>query len=255
MGNPYPQAATPGMVCYSLTPAGTWHAELANYNVPACEAVLVKTNGTGNEVSFTPSGAKNAPAAVSTLAFTVSNGEFEDVAYAKFDGDEDLPKIGHLEPNAPALSIPVDGRKYAIANLGSDCESFEMTFNGIGDYTISASGEATYLHLIDKVTGSDIDLLSQPTYSFRASLGDLSSRFLVKLAPNGENANNGTFAFWNGNSWTIEGEGTLEAYDVMGRRIFAREANADLRLPTSAFPSAGVYILRLGGNSQKVVIK
>ena len=255
VGNPYPQAATPGMVCYSLTPAGTWHAELANYNVPACEAVLVKTNGTGNEVSFTPSGAKNAPAAVSTLAFTVSNGEFEDVAYAKFDGDEDLPKIGHLEPNAPALSIPVDGRKYAIANLGSDCESFEMTFNGIGDYTISASGEATYLHLIDKVTGSDIDLLSQPTYSFRASLGDLSSRFLVKLAPNGENANNGTFAFWNGNSWTIEGEGTLEAYDVMGRRIFAREANADLRLPTSAFPSAGVYILRLGGNSQKVVIK
>ena len=253
VGNPYPQAANIDMDCYSLTPSGTWHAE-PNYTVAICEAVLVKTTGTGNHVSFTPSGAKGVTR-TPDLAFTVSNEEYEDVAYVRFDNGDELPKIGHLEPNAPALSIPVNGKQYAIANLDSDCESFEMTFSGIGDYTISASGEATYLHLIDKVTGSDIDLLSQPTYSFRASLGDLSSRFLVKLAPNGENANNGTFAFWNGNSWTIEGEGTLEAYDVMGRRIFAREANADLRLPTSAFPSAGVYILRLGGNSQKVVIK
>ena len=254
VGNPYPQTATPGIVCYSLTPSGTWHAELASYNVPICEAVLVKTNGTGNYVSFTPSGAKGVTH-TSALAFTVSNEKYEDVAYARFDNGDELPKIGHLEPNAPTLSIPVGDKTYAIANLDSDCESFVMNFSGMGDYTISASGEVSYLHLIDKVTGSDIDLLSQPSYSFKANMGDLSSRFLVKLAPNGKDITDGDFAFRNGNGWTVEGEGILEAYDAMGRRLFAQEiSSSSYQLSTSHFPAAGVYILRLGGNSQKIVV-
>jgi hypothetical protein len=63
------------------------------------------------------------------------------------------------------------------------------------------------------------------------------------------------FAVWNGDHLVILGEGTLTAYDIIGRELFHRDVNSDLRIPTSEFPAAGVYLLRLGGQSQKIVIK
>ena len=255
VGNPFPHAIS-RTDYYTLQPNGSWLAHDAG-NIGEAEAFLVYTNlsSTDYEINDVTPSKKSAPAANPAITFTVSNGEFRDVAYARFDNSAVLPKIGHLEPNAPALSIPVGDMMYAIANLDSDCESFVMNFSGMGDYTISASGEVSYLHLIDKVTGSDIDLLSQPSYSFKANFGDISSRFLVKLAPNGKDITDGDFAFRNGNGWTVEGEGTLEAYDAMGRLLFAQEiSSSSYQLSTSHFPSAGVYILRLGGNSQKIVV-
>lgn len=261
VGNPYPLPATCGMPCYRLTTTGTWHAELESYNVPVCEAVLVKTNGTGNHVSFTTSSAKSATNAPS-LAFTVSNDEYEDVAYAILDGQGDaqnssLPKIGHLEPNAPALSIPVGGKNYAIATLGSNSKSFDMAFSGIGNYTISidANANVNYLHLIDKLTGSDIDLLLNNSYSFRAGIGDIASRFVVKLVPGGDNGNAGNFAFWNGTGWTVEGEGPLYVFDALGRKILSMDVDTQTTINKSQLPSTGVYILRLGEKTQKIVVK
>ena len=67
-------------------------------------------------------------------------------------------------------------------------------------------------------------------------------------------SHNHSFAHLDGDRLIVDGEGTLEAYDMMGRRLFSREANSDLRLPTSDFPGTGVYILRLAGQSQKIVI-
>ena len=57
------------------------------------------------------------------------------------------------------LSIPVDGRRYAIADLGSSCESFELNFRGYGEYTISLkdNGQMGYVHLIDRATGKTVD--------------------------------------------------------------------------------------------------
>ena len=254
VGNPFPHAIS-RTDYYTLQPNGSWLAHDAG-NIGEAEAFLVYTslNSTDYEINDVTPSKKGAPAASPAITFTVSNGEFRDVAYARFDGSAVLPKIGHLEPNAPALSIPVNGKKYAIADLGNGCESFDMVFSGIGDYTISASGDATYLHLIDKVTGSDIDLLSQP-YTFKAGIGDITSRFIVKLVPDGETVSAGNFAFRNGNGWTIEGDGTLEAYDALGRRIFAQEiSSSNYQLSKASFPAAGVYVLRMGGNSQKIVV-
>jgi hypothetical protein len=64
------------------------------------------------------------------------------------------------------------------------------------------------------------------------------------------------FAVLDGDQLIIIGEGTLQVYDVMGRMLFTQELpTSDFRLPTSDFPHAGVYILRLNGQSQKIVIK
>ena len=64
------------------------------------------------------------------------------------------------------------------------------------------------------------------------------------------------FAHQDGNSIVVTGTGTLQAYDIMGRLLFRMELNTEhLTLNTSLFPSAGVYLLRLGSQSQKIVIR
>ena len=65
------------------------------------------------------------------------------------------------------------------------------------------------------------------------------------------------FAHQDGNSIVVTGTGTLQAYDIMGRLLFRMELNTDemTHLHINAFPSAGVYLLRLGSQSQKIVIR
>ena len=63
------------------------------------------------------------------------------------------------------------------------------------------------------------------------------------------------FAHWDGDRLIVTGEGTLRLFDVMGRELFRRELNSELRIPNSELPAAGVYVLKLNNNTQKIVIK
>ena len=68
-------------------------------------------------------------------------------------------------------------------------------------------------------------------------------------------SHNQAFAHLDGDRLIVEGEGTLEVYDVMGRRLFNVEIrNSKFEIQNSVFPSVGVYLLRLAGQSQKIVI-
>ncbi len=67
---------------------------------------------------------------------------------------------------------------------------------------------------------------------------------------------NGDFARWEGDHLVITGEGILQAYDIMGRLLLSRKMkNEELRMKNSEFPGTGVYVLRLNGQTQKIVIK
>ena len=258
VGNPYMQAATPGRLCYSLTPTGLWYAQPATYQASISEAVLVKASTDDESVSFTTSSGAKGNTSMPALAFTVSNSEYEDIAYAMLDEGDGLPKIGHLNSEAPMLSIPMNGRRYAIAMVGNDCETFNMVFRGTaGEYTLAFDARhanLNYCHLIDRATGKDIDLLQTPEYTFSAT-GNDADRFMVKLTPDAVESAIGNFAYWNGNAWVVEGEGTLQVFDVVGRRIASHEVDSQLSILNSQFPSTGVYILRLGEKSQKIVVK
>ena len=51
-----------------------------------------------------------------------------------------------------------------------------------GNYTISIETEGLeigYLHLIDKLTGNDVDLLKTPSYTFEAKTTDSLERFTL----------------------------------------------------------------------------
>ena len=266
VGNPYPHplafssistysgTLAPGY--YSLQGDGSWIAQTGG-TLAKGEAVLVQIISSYAALEFTdaPSTKAAAPAA---LALTVSNGEHSDVAYAMLHDGTGLAKMNHLEEGLPTLSIPVAGSSYAIALLGQEAEQFDLAFGGAeGTYTLTADNQLSlpYLHLIDRTTGRDIDLLRERAYTFShsgATQGE--ARFQVKLSPDADLAD-GTFAVWTGSEVVVSGEGLLQVFDAVGRQLFSQEVDAQTTLSKAQFPATGVYVLKLNEKAQKIVVK
>ncbi len=69
-------------------------------------------------------------------------------------------------------------------------------------------------------------------------------------------SSNRPFARIEGNQLIIDGTGLLQAFDIMGRQLFTQEISIfNSQFSISQFPHAGVYILKLDNNSQKIVIR
>lgn len=276
IGNPYPHQVYYGTginstdlnmsFYYTLEPNGSWRIHLANENRPigTYEAILVYASDHGL-LTFTENA--NAPSdknSGSSLKFTVSDGTNEDVAYAVLGtaNEKGMPKIAHMEAGLPSLSIRIGGNRYAMAAIEEETTELPLHFSGkTGKYTISVEAveNADYLHLIDLQTGNDIDLLSQSTYTFTQSGNNTSAqgdRFLVKFSNSQLPAFNSLFAYQSGDQTIITGTGALQVFDVMGRQLLSTEVDSSpFSLHRSQFPATGVYILRLDGQTQKIVIK
>jgi hypothetical protein len=192
-----------------------------------------------------------------------NRGTVIDRAIVRFGEGEQLPKFQLFE-NSTKLYIPQGNSDYAIVRSAAEGEmpvNFKAKENGT--YTISVNTEIVemdYLHLIDNMTGNDVDLLATPSYTFEATTRDYASRFRLVFNANGNNAEgNANFAYFNGSEWQISniGEATLQVVDVMGRIVknVALEGNATVSI--NEMP--GVYMMRLlNGNDvkvQKVVIR
>ncbi len=115
-----------------------------------------------------------------------------------------------------------------------------------------------YLHLIDNMTGADVDLLQTPSYNFEAKTTDYESRFKLVFAT-GDNSNDDNFAFFSNGSFVINNEGNaeLQVIDITGRIVKSESINGCANVNVNA--ASGVYMLRLinGDNVkvQKVVVK
>ena len=275
IGNPYPHQVYYGTginstdlnmsFYYTLEPNGSWRIHLANENRPigTFEAILVYASDTGL-LEFSDNANPPAQNSGKTLMFTVSDGTNEDVAYAVMgtENEKGMPKIAHMEAGLPSLSIRMGGNRYAMAAIDAETSELPLHFSGkTGKYTISveAMENADYLHLIDLQTGNDIDLLSQPTYTFTQSGNNTSAqgdRFLVKFSNSQLPTSNSLFAYQIGDQTIITGTGTLQLFDVMGRQLLSTEVDSSpFSLHRSQFPAPGVYILRADGQTQKIVTK
>ena len=191
----------------------------------------------------------------------MSNNEYQDVAYAKFSKGYGLNKISHRNSEVPMLYIPQNGERYAIAMMSDNTEMFALNFKAatMGRYTLSykAEGEFNYLHVIDRLTGDDVDMLLEGEYSFTASPKDNESRFIVRLAykPDYSNEGNEVFVYQNGDEILVSGEGELQVFDATGRLVRNMSINGAKSLNIS---TQGVYIFRLVGNevkTQKIVVR
>ncbi len=251
IGNPYPHSITLNRPYYTLQPNGTWLAHSSG-TLSVGQAAMVHTSSAGT-LSFAD--ALPTPAAksddIKAMAFTLAGGNYEDMAFALFADGDQLPKLAHLNAAAPRLSIG----DYAVRTLGVGTQSFPLSAYGIGEYTLSVTskGSMKYLHLIDNLTGNDIDLLRENTYAFHLTGNDVD-RFTIRLMPDGSDA---PFAYVSAGSVVVQGSGTLQVFDVMGRLLFTQElgdGHCSTSFDTQLLPGAGVYILRLDGKTQKIVL-
>ena len=209
-----------------------------------------------------------------------------DRAIVRFGEGHTLPKF-QLNPSHTKVYIPQDGKDYAIASVGRDakfCVSTEIPLNfkaaENGTYTLSFSLEnmdVDYLHLIDNLTGNDVDLLTPAgfplykggqgdsnnpqtaSYTFTAKTTDYASRFrLVFSICEDANGDNEPFAYISNGNIIVDGEGTLQVVDVTGHVIVCRDASNASVISTSGM-MPGVYVLRLiNGDDvkmQKIVIE
>jgi hypothetical protein len=218
--------------------------------------VIPETNGETLSFSTTAPSSKS-----SMVVLNLSNGHnVIDRAIVRFGQGRQLPKL-QLNRNNTKVYMTVDGNDYAVVSTEKQGEmpiSFKAEKDG--SYTLSFSSEEVsfnYIHLIDNMTGADVDLLATPSYTFEAKTTDYAYRF--RLVFSTDSVNEDSFAFFNGNEWVISNEGhaTLQVVDVMGRIIRCENINGNANINMNE--AAGIYVIRLiNGNNvktQKIVVK
>ncbi len=162
-----------------------------------------------------------------------------------------------------------DDADWTLAYTQPGVSELPIRFQTLEDneYTMTWSthnGEFSYLHLIDNMTGADVDCLSEREYKFASQTGDYASRFRLVFGYTGIEEPEATettanFAFQMGDEWVVNGEGALQMFDVNGRQLMSTVTTGTqttLHLPQV---SAGVYVLRMATNNgtkvQKIVIR
>jgi hypothetical protein len=241
---------------YTLNLDNTYSLMSSNQPLPPCTGALINYSATGKvQYSTEPTNSKG-----SMLNMTVSEGRGTvDQVRVRFGQGHNLQHMSFR--NNSKLYMPVEGNDYAVVyaeNEGEMPVNFKAEKNG--SYTISFSNENVefgYLHLIDNMTGADIDLLETPSYSFDAKVTDYASRFKLVFAA-GSN-NDDSFAFYNNGNIVINNEGSaiLNIVDVLGRTISSQNINGSENVSFNA--NAGVYTLQLiqgeKVKTQKIVVE
>jgi len=270
IGNPYNIPIYINKPYYTLNETRT--AILAtgvkNVAIVPCTGVIVE----GGEIIFTPTSQNitsinngNIQMTLAQQATNRGNAVIMDNAIVNFNEGSQLGKFYFGTQNAN-LYIPQGTEEYAIVSSnGQGTMPVNFRANENGTYTLTVNPEnveMNYLHLIDNMTGADIDLLQTPSYSFNATTTDYESRFKLVFASNGtstSSATDETFAFYSNGNWVINnaGEATLQVVDLMGRILSSEAVNGSVSKTINATP--GVYMLRLinGENVkvQKVVVE
>lgn len=175
--------------------------------------------------------------------------------------DQNLAKLS-LRDNRTKLFASEDNQELAIVVCNGNEQPVNFKTNKNGNYTINVTIndlDVDYLHLIDNLTGENIDLLTTPTYSFDARITDYASRFRLVFEPNANEENNDSFAFISEGNFIIANEGTatLQIVDIAGRILSSETIYDSFTKPINL--SNGVYVLRLinGDNvkTQKIVVR
>lgn len=278
LGNPYPHVIYKGAGgaiddvrlaagYYYLSFKGEWLARTFETAIQPGQGVLVRTIANAdiiiektNAEAIAESSSKDD---MKRLKINVVGNGKEDCAFAYLCNGNGLNKVGHRNETVPLLYIPHDGSDYAIAMLGDDTQTFNVDFEAktVGMYTLSVEtlGDFDYLHIIDKFTGADVDMLVEDNYSFVASPTDSESRFMIVLRDYsgvGETPTMSDFAYIANGAIIVNGEGTLQLIDMMGRVVKTQEISG---VETICTPTSGVYVVRIicgkDVKTQKIVVR
>ena len=295
VGNPFPVAAYADRSYYTMNADGTAiepNMVSAATPIDACTGVMMQTTaeeyeaGT-NKVTFSRTAQQSTPnqgnIQIAVAQANMRGNSVEDKAIISFNEGDRLEKFVFNEKNAK-IYIPQGGKDYAIAiaNVSTDVArnvstneipvNFKAAKNGT--YTVSVNAknmELDYLHLIDNLTGADVDLLHPnaviagedpqsptPSYTFTAKTTDYASRFRLVFAADGSAAPDQSFAYYADGEIVIVGDtfnASLQVVDMTGRVIVCTDGACTVSTNGMA---KGVYVLRLVNGTevrtQKIVI-
>ena len=272
VGNPFPVNAFASRSYYLMNDAGD--AIIAtpisvNEPIAPCTGIIVQATSEEQNPTITfrttqPSGWSKGLINI-TLSQQMDRGNASiDNAFVSFNENDRLGKFIFRTDKAQ-LYIPQNGKNYAIAVASRESEmpiNFKAVQNGVYTLTITPKNtEISYLHLIDNLTGADVDLIQNPSYTFNAQSIDYASRFRLLFSFNGinENTTDEDFAFFNGSEWVINNNenATVQIVDLTGRIVVSLDNGTNV-ISTEGIAS-GVYMLLLidGSNvkTQKIVVK
>lgn len=273
VGNPFTCNAVVDRPYYKMNEDGSaiLATEQTSGTIAPCTGIMVHVGETGQSVTFSKEPPTTTPSNGNVSITVVQANERGassttiDNAIVSFSKGSELPKFYFGNTNAK-LYIPQGNKEFAIACAEAQGEiPLNFRANENGQYTISVNPEnveMNYLHLIDNMSGADVDLLTSPSYTFTAKMTDYESRFKLVFSSNDEDgASSGqeAFAFFSNGSWIIanESQATLQVIDLTGRILSNETINGYVRKAIQAAP--GMYVLRLiSGNdvkTQKVVIE
>ena len=262
IGNPYASNATLDKPYYRLNDEGcALKTETENTEISAMEGVFVHASAANQTATFT---AQTRKAGQQTIACTNvvvcgNKGNVLDNAIIRFDGGATLGKF-QLNAYSTKVFFSEEGKDYAIINadnMGEIPVSFKAEKND--SYTLSFTNEEvtfSYLHLIDNLTGADVDLLQTSSYSFSAKTTDYASRFKLVFVIG---QNNDDFASFINGDLIInnDGKAILQVVDITGRIMSSEEITGCYSKHLEA--ASGIYMLRLISGSnvkvQKIVVR
>ena len=261
LGNPFAETVYIEDNFYVMNDEGTDLTTTQTHKVQPMEGFFVKATEENQSITLSTDlpDKKNQQFVINVIR---DRGAAIDRAIVRFGEGNMLPKF-MLNQDNTKLYIPQDNKDYAVVYAESDMGEMPVNFKAAenGSYTLCFASEEvsfSYLHLIDNITGADVDLLANPNYSFEARTTDYASRFrLVFVCGNANDDDN--FAYYNNGLWVInnEGEAIVQVIDVTGRIMKSEQIEGCYSLNLKAAP--GVYMFRLiNGDSmkvQKVVVK
>lgn len=236
--------------------------------IAPCEGIFVEATGTGQDLTFTTA-APNVNAAIE-MTLSQGRGAAIDRAILGFGNSGNLHKF-MMDPNNTQIYFPQDGEKFAAYTMENAVGEMPVNFKVAqdGTYTITVSAkDASYLHLIDNMTGDDVDLMATSSaghgsYTFSARTTDYASRFKLVFSMTGvdENMAETAFAYLSNGSLIVndvEPGSTLQIMDALGRTVRNGQFGGSNTIGVQDL-KAGVYVLRLVDGekvmTQKIVIK
>ena len=138
-----------------------------------------------------------------------------------------------------------------------------------GTFTLSwntANANFSSLTLVDNITGVNYDMLAHDSYEFEGRASDYKSRFKILIGEftdveenEDPSTGSGTFAFYDGSEWVVNGKGQLMVTDVMGRMVYTDNLTNDQNHVSLNGLSQGVYLMQVrnasGAMVQKIVVR
>ena len=283
VGNPLMAPAYPNRPYYTINEFGNEIEPVDDYSswpIQMCTGIMVQAEGEGESVTFSKTPQQQSsnqgglgivliqapePAEGPTRnqgGVLTSSTTTLDKVIVSFNEGVKLGKFYFGEQDAN-IYIPQGNKEYAIAHsegVGEMPINFKARKDGEYSLTVSPDGvELSYLHLIDNLTGADVDLLSSSTYTFSAKPTDYASRFRLVFATQAPEPAEGPdqpFAFISNGNIIVNGEGIVQVIDQMGHILVTEDTG---RQVSTSGMVPGVYVLRLVNGdevrTQKIVVR